>query len=1238
VSLLRNIWRPNDPPQKGSGSPAESVLTERLAELLGRESNEERELPSPTPAEHPPAAASLTSTDVGADVATAAPPDEVVSLEPVRSSPPPPPPRRPASTLLSRPPGSTSVSMPSASGVSSITRATDQALEQLRSAEQQIEAELRNRVQEYERTLEAAALAITERGTESEKPLEEAANRFRTEAREWFEGARRELRDQLEASRTSLEAELKRNYQDLIETARQKIESMAQASLEAGAQSSSSIAADREQITQWLKEQDEASRRQTESGARDLAAAIEQALGRLHEAEEEIKGTLRTNVEEYRQASAQSSSSIAAEREQITQWVKEQAEASRRQSESGARELAAAVEQAMGRLRDAEQKMEGAFRSQVDEYRRAVETAAAELERKGITQAKFQNAALELQQATEKILERSTKRIDERAQQAVSTLGDKLAAAQQSLDGAARASLDKALEEQRERWTQALQEQSRAAAESVAQAAEAGQKQLAAARQTAEAGFQDAAAEHARKLVEMAAADLKSGGIGQGLVAETSAQIEQAAKDSLSRSAKDLDQQKEAALSNVSASLDQASRKFIEDVERRLDAAGKAWFDSAGQSVQEQSRARLAAWLEEQTKIAHRQSEAASQAVSQMAEQAKSRLEAIARETEATFRGRAEEQQRAWVGAALESARASGLEQKVVDRAIGELEKSAAAFLEQSAGKLAQQAENSKKAIAAEMDQAAKKMLEGVESALESISWQHRGRLAQWWEERQQAAKREAETNTQSIARAAEQATGQLKTAQSEIEMELKSRSREHQLRLLDSVMEELRGSGAIDRVVTEATSTLRTNTNDLLSRSGEQLRDQVEASRLALDNQAQASRRGLAEELARMAEQAQASVETAGKAVTEDYRRQLSVWWEERTQSARKESEEAAGGINRSARQAADQLQGMRKEMENELRVGLENYRKGLRDAAAEEIRRQGFQKEALETITTELDQTASELAARSTRELKQHIDSALSGLDDKVKTTRQNFLDETQKKLAELTKSSLDTAGNRFHDFLVKNVSELEREQEDWLQRKRETIWLDINKASASPVHAHNAPLQRTLLREGSAETKKEKPGTGWLSWVLGVLAVVAMAAALTAVFVRMAPQKIITMQLHSEPPAGWVVTNPAWGAKRRARELQLANAYWLIAVNSLQHEFAFNTPLPENPPPEFKVDTANLKDDSATRTHYWDEMRNVWTKPDTWQQTVTNGGGPAAKAIEWLRQKFFTAADKTAQSSGT
>ncbi|HEV2387262.1 MAG TPA: hypothetical protein VGS20_08405 [Candidatus Acidoferrales bacterium] len=1167
MSLLRNIWRPNDTPGKGPASPAESVLTERLAELLGRETGEDRETSAAASPDRPFAEASVSTEEGGgAEITAVARPTEEVSMEPVRSAPPAPPQRRVPMSIPPRPSAGPGGSIPSGKAVSSIARATEQALEQLKSAEQQIEAELRKHVDEYERTLEAAALAISERGTASEKPLEEAATRFRSEAREWFEGARRELRDQLEASRNSLEGELRKNHQELLESARQKIESLAHASLENTAQAS-----------------------------------------RL------------------------------AEQEQIGAWLKEQAETSRRQTERAARELAQATESALTRLRQVEEKLETTFRAQVEEYRQAVESAAAELERKGISQAKFQNAAIELQQATEQILERSAKRIEERTAQAVNTLGEKLAAAEQSLGSAARESLEAALIEQRERWAKLWQEQGRAAVDSVAQAAEAGQKQLEDARKAAEEGFENAAREHSRRLVEAAAAELKSDGFRQELIAETTAQIEQAAKESAARSAKELNKQKEATVAGLTGTLKQASQKFIEEVGDRLDAASRAWFESAGQTVQEEYRSRLAAWLEEQTQIARRQTEAASQTVSQMAVQAKSRLETIARDTEATFRGRAEEQQRQWIETALEKARASGLEQKVVDRTLAELDKSAARFLEQSAEKLAQQAENSRNAIAARMDEAARKLLEGVEASLESISWQHRGRLGQWWEERQQAARRESESHGESIARAAQQAATQLKSTQQEIEQELKSRSREHQMRLLDSAMEELRGSGAIDRVVTEATGALRTNTNDILSRSNEQLREQVETSRLALENQAQASRRGMAEELARITEQAQASVEGAGKAVTEDYRRQLSVWWEERTQSARKESEEAAGGITRSARQASEQLLTMQKEMENELRIGLENYRKGLREAAAEEIRRQGFQKEALETITTELDNCARELAARSTRELQQHIHAALAGLDDKAKATRQAFLEDTQKKLGDLTQASMDTAGSRFHEFMVKNVKELEHEQEGWLQRKREGIWLDINKASAPSSPTHSTPLQRTLLREEEPEMKQEAAASSALSWVLTVFAVIAMAGALTAVFVRMTPQKVISMQLRNQAPNGWVTVNAAWSAKRRSHELQLAQAYWMIAVNDLQHRYAFNTELPPNPPPEFKVDTADLKDDAATRTHYWDEMRVLWTNPDTWQQTVSNQGGQAARAIDWLRQKFFATAEKTAQSAG-
>jgi hypothetical protein len=1144
VSLLKNIWRPNESPQgqKRPGAPGESVLTERLAELLGRDLEPEQDPTSPTGQDQ--ATSTATESPENASSAAAAETSVETSKEEASAAEPTPrPPKRPAA------PGSTT-------GVGSISRATEEALERLKAAESQMEIELRNRLDDYGRAFEAA-LGGMDREPSSERPLEEAAEQFRSEAREWFNEARRELRDQLEASRTSLKAELKNSHNELIESARQKIEGMARSSAEAS------------------------------QGSRDSG------------------------------------------REQIEQWLKEQGEASRRQAESAAQNLAQATEQALERLRATEERIEKSFRGQVEDYRRAVESAVADLERKGISQAKFQHAAEELQQVTEQILERSTRHIEERTAQAMSSLGEKVEEAQRSLAGAARQSLETALAEQRERWANAWQEQSRAAREAVAEEAAHGKSQLEAARQAVEAEFRKAADEQALRLAENAAAELRGDKFRAAIVAETSAEMERVAREVIGRSTGQLKETNASALANLSEAFQKTSQNFLTETQQRLEAAGKTWFETAAQTLQEEYRTRISAWLEEQTTAARQQTEAAGKSMAEMAEAAGTRLEAIARETEAAFLKRADEQQKRWVEAALEQAHKQGFDRKVIEQALSELGANANRFLEESKKQMAEQAAASRRAISGEMDEAARKLLDGVEASLEKISWDHRGRLAQWWEERTQTARREAEAAGESVARAAQQAASQLRLVQTEIETELKSRSREQQLQLLDSAMEEMRRSGAIDRVATEASGTLRNTANDILSRSAEQLREHVETSRLALDNQAQASRRGLAEELARKVEQAQSSVESAGKAVTEDYRRQLSVWWEERTQSARRESEEATSGISRAARMASEQLQSLRKEMENELQSGLQNYRKGLREAAAEELRRQGFQKDLLDTITVEIEKTTKDLSTRSSQELRQQVESALSGVNDKFKDSRQSYIDETQKQLAELTRTSLDMATSRYHEFLTKSVQELEYEQEEWLQRKRESIWMDINnqRAGAAPTSGsgsrQNMPFQQ--LQEGSGRSGSV------VGKVFGVLAVFAMAAVLTAGFVKFAPRKAFSMQLQTNPPAGFVDQRANWTPQHRARELQMAQAYWMIGINILQHKYLFNSDLPATAPPDFKVDQNGLKDDAAIRDHYWQKMREIWKTPEDWQKVEVSNGNGLSRAIGWLQSTLFAQADK-------
>lgn len=1068
MSLLKGIWRPEDPPRKGPNPHADSVLTERLAELLGREL-EELQDSAPSHAQN---SAGASAVEAAGEERAAAEPESAPAFGIETADP-----QHPAWEER-RKPGKRAGT---AGGASSIARATETALGQLRTAQQEIEASLRSRAQDFERALDAAIHGAQRNGAPA-KGAEETAEQFRTEARTWFDEARRELREQLDASRASIESQLKAHHADLLQAAQQKIESLTQSSLQADAQSSRQ--AMQEQVERWLKEQGQLSRGQTEAGAQSLARASQEALDRLRAMEERI---------------------------------------------------------------------EASFRSQVEDYRRTVEAASKALEQKGISQAQFQNAAEQLQKVTGEILERSGKRIEEQAEQAVNRIGEKLETAQQSLAAAARAAIQGALEEQQRQVTESWQQSAQTALENLTQAGERNRAELEAARQAAAKQFQDAARDQAQRLSTQLSQEIEGG----------------------------------------------------------------------------EARQRISRWLEEQAEAARRQAADAARQIEQSASQGAARLETLAKESAAGLEKQLEERQQRWLESALETTRKSGFERKVVEGALAELERSTQQFLDQATRRLDDQAASSQERIAKEMQAASQKLLEGVEASLEGISWQHRGRLAQWWEERAQTARREAEAASQSIAQSTQQATSQLRTAQGEIESELKSRARDHQVRLLDSAMEEMRRGGAIERAVDEATLALRKSANEVLDRATDQLREHAEATRKGLENQSLAARREAGDDLARKAEQARASVEGASKALTEEYRRQLSVWWEERSQSSRRESEEAAQAIARSSRQASEQLQTIQRQIATELQSGMEDYRKGLREAAADELRRQGFQKDILDNVAGELTNAAHELAAKSTQQLERHIETTLNSLEQKAQSSRQAFLEDSQKRLGELVRTSMDSATTQFHELLTKHAQDLEHEQEEWLQRKREAVWLEINKRTSETV-GRPSPGQETSRESGA------KKGSGnALGKLIAALVLIALAAGLTITFVKLAPRPTFAMELKNEPPAGFVYENPAWSPQLRAHQLQLAQAYWMIAVNDLQHRFPYAQPLPATPPPNFRVSQNGLKDDLATRTRYWEQMRTIWMSPEDWQR-VPVSGNTLQSILVWVERGFSKAATTETSSS--
>ena len=115
---------------------------------------------------------------------------------------------------------------------------------------------------------------------------------------------------------------------------------------------------------------------------------------------------------------------------------------------------------------------------------------------------------------------------------------------------------------------------------------------------------------------------------------------------------------------------------------------------------------------------------------------------------------------------------------------------------------------------------------------------------------------------------------------------------------------------------------------------------------------------------------------------------------------------------------------------------------------------------------------------------------------------------------------------------------------------------------------------------------------------------------------------------MRLKAQPPPGFVETKKEWDATRQAAEDRAAQAYWQLAINLIQWRYAFGSELPGQPLEGFRLDEKDFPRNSfaaapATRVHYWNKLRTVWTQPQAWSETYVWN-------TDWLREALSRAMD--------
>ncbi|HJY87957.1 MAG TPA: hypothetical protein VKE24_14070 [Candidatus Acidoferrales bacterium] len=488
------------------------------------------------------------------------------------------------------------------------------------------------------------------------------------------------------------------------------------------------------------------------------------------------------------------------------------------------------------------------------------------------------------------------------------------------------------------------------------------------------------------------------------------------------------------------------------------------------------------------------------------------------------------------------------------------------------------------------------------------------------------------QTALHSLHFAAQEATAQLQATYQRMEASLKSLAEGYEKRQaeLSSALERASGAfqGVPQKITKKVTDELEKAAQDVWNRSAKQLQQQADAA-AAVCNELRASRQGFIEEAKKeLASLARLSLEPLTKATIDEGHSQLEQASQEQVRATRLNAEAAVDSIQRAAREAVAQFERTQQEMEERLKNSTEDCQKRLaelRSAIEESPRKsvaqpeapsepdlEGIRQEVRKQATEELERISQEILNRSAQQLQEQAATSQAALDEQLKAAKQAFIEAMRKQLVTMTQTSLESLfkettemsrsqlSQMLQEFLANGVRELEAEQKELMKKQSQAIQKQFNTLSEA-----YAAKQRGAFARLEPATRRRVAGLSATGMVgLGVL--IAVALIVVGVFASRPAE----MRLRAEPPAGFFEEHPQWNAKQRAREEQLARAYWALALQDVQATYKFGMKLPDDPPAEFKVEEKSVsgggsKVDPAMRTRYWEKLRRVWVMPEAWEK---------------------------------
>ena len=236
------------------------------------------------------------------------------------------------------------------------------------------------------------------------------------------------------------------------------------------------------------------------------------------------------------------------------------------------------------------------------------------------------------------------------------------------------------------------------------------------------------------------------------------------------------------------------------------------------------------------------------------------------------------------------------------------------------------------------------------------------------------------------------------------------------------------------------------------------------------------------------------------------------------------------------------------------------------------------------------DLEKMAQDLGGRWSQQFEEQGKAAVERLREELKNSGR-LVEESKQELASLAKAklaSLSQVADNATDGLEAQQRRLKNQYETSRKGLEELLERGWTRPPSPSFQNEIRPKRRGIVAQQAL--------------VAGVCLVIMVS------FSGVYLSRDLVMQLQPEAPAEFIEQSPNWNAKRRAREEEVAQAYWQVAVVSLQEKYPFGSELPVDPPPEFQIDNkyvapGGAKAFSETRALYWENLRRSWVQPQSW-----------------------------------